>query len=110
MRSFARIVAVAAALGAGAWVASHADDLLKRYLGLEAEDQRVLIAQGGVLLGIAWFLGQPLWGIAGYLFPKRRPLIPCPDCDHLVSKLATLCPSCGRPLEPRQPTTVVRNS
>lgn len=25
-------------------------------------------------------------------------LIPCPDCGHSVSRSATSCPSCGRPL------------
>jgi predicted amidophosphoribosyltransferase len=25
-------------------------------------------------------------------------LVPCPDCGHLVSRLAEACPSCARPL------------
>ena len=25
-------------------------------------------------------------------------LIPCPDCGHMLSRLAASCPSCGRPL------------
>ncbi len=37
-------------------------------------------------------LDAPLWKATSYLFPRRRPLIPCPDCGNLVSKLATLCP------------------
>jgi len=109
MRTLARLIAVAAAFAAGLWVASHADEILKRYLGLEAGDQRVWLAQGGVAVTVAWFLGQPLWNIASFLFPRRRPLIPCPDCDHLVSKLATLCPECGRPLEPQRPASPVAN-
>lgn len=28
----------------------------------------------------------------------RAGLIPCPDCEHSVSRSATNCPSCGRPL------------
>jgi len=109
MRSLARLIAVAAALGAGLWVASHAAGILTHYLGLAAGDQKVLLAQAGVALMVAWFLGQPLWNIASFLFPKRRPLIPCPDCDHLVSKLATLCPSCGRPLEPQRAAVSLPN-
>jgi hypothetical protein len=29
---------------------------------------------------------------------RSDALIPCPDCNHSVSKLAEACPSCGRPL------------
>ena len=25
-------------------------------------------------------------------------LVPCPDCGHLLSRLAQACPSCARPL------------
>ena len=30
-------------------------------------------------------------------------LVPCPDCGHLVSPLAEVCPSCGRPLRSPRP-------
>lgn len=26
-------------------------------------------------------------------------LIPCPDCGHMLSRLAASCPSCARPLK-----------
>jgi hypothetical protein len=30
-------------------------------------------------------------------------LAACPDCQHLVSRLAEACPSCGRPLRSPAP-------
>jgi hypothetical protein len=27
-------------------------------------------------------------------------LVPCPDCERMVSRHATACPQCGRPLPP----------
>jgi hypothetical protein len=27
-------------------------------------------------------------------------LVPCPDCNRLVSRVAPACPHCGRPLPP----------
>ncbi len=42
--------------------------------------------------------------IVSYLVFGRRsrrdgPLVPCPDCGHGVSRLASTCPHCGRPLQ-----------
>lgn len=35
--------------------------------------------------------------------PTRHPnLKPCPDCGHRVSRRATVCPRCGRPLQPEK--------
>ena len=31
-------------------------------------------------------------------------LYPCPDCGRHVSRLATTCPQCGRPLAPEGPS------
>ena len=60
------------------------------------------------------------WGPSGYQEPDTKPstekpstarpgdvesdrpnprLLPCPDCGRLVSRLATSCPQCGRPLD-----------
>ena len=30
-------------------------------------------------------------------------LVPCPDCGHLLSRLAPACPSCARPVRPAAP-------
>jgi hypothetical protein len=30
-------------------------------------------------------------------------LVPCPDCGHLLSRLAQACPSCARPLRAAAP-------
>ena len=30
-------------------------------------------------------------------------LIPCPDCGHMLSRLAESCPSCARPLKASGP-------
>jgi hypothetical protein len=30
-------------------------------------------------------------------------LIPCPDCGHMLSRLAESCPSCARPLRASGP-------
>jgi len=32
--------------------------------------------------------------------PPGASLFPCPDCGRNVSRLATTCPQCGRPLTP----------
>ncbi len=32
---------------------------------------------------------------------SSKNLVSCPDCGHTVSRLAEVCPGCGRPL--RQP-------
>jgi len=31
-------------------------------------------------------------------------LVPCPDCNRLLSPLARTCPHCGRPLSPSSPS------
>lgn len=100
MRVLAQIIAILAALGLGAWAATLADDYLILWTKIPAGDRRIQLGQGAVALGVAYFVGLPLWRVTRFLFPRRRPLIPCPDCDGLVSKLATLCPHCGRPLSP----------
>ena len=33
--------------------------------------------------------------------PPNPNLLPCPDCGRNVSRLATSCPQCGRPLKPQ---------
>lgn len=100
MRPVALSLAFLASVALGVWGATYADEFLVQWFRIPAGDQRVLIGQGIVAVGIAYFVGAPLWKATSYLFPRRRPLIPCPDCENLVSKLATLCPHCGRPLEP----------
>ena len=34
---------------------------------------------------------------------SSNTLVPCPDCGHLVSRLAEACPSCARPLRTPAP-------
>jgi predicted amidophosphoribosyltransferase len=34
---------------------------------------------------------------------SSNALVPCPDCGHLVSRLAEACPSCARPLRKPAP-------
>jgi hypothetical protein len=77
---------------------------------------------GWCLIGMAFFFGPLLFGIAGILrrlnrakpdsqredkSPRAGPtnpnLFPCPECGHHVSRLAKACPKCGQPLPPEPP-------
>jgi hypothetical protein len=100
MRFLTYLTAISLSLAAGYAASLWALPFIPKWLGFAEGDPRRTWAQAGMICVIAWFVGQPLWSIAAVLCRRRRPLTPCPDCEQLVSRLATLCPHCGRPLSP----------
>ena len=94
---FAFLLALAAGLGS-AWEAA---PYINDYLKLAPLDRKFKIVQGVIVWAVVYLLYSPIRAILTLIFPHRRSLIPCPDCDRLVSRLAKLCPGCGRPLTPQ---------
>ena len=87
-------------------------------------DEYALCA-GWCLVGLSFFVGPLLFGIAGIVHrlnrrtpdsqqaaetpsggPTNPNLFPCPECGYHVSKLAKACPKCGHPvaLTPERPS------
>ena len=72
------------------------------------QNDKVFFVGGGIFLGAFFGLvfGRSL---LKYSESKTPPdartrvatnLTPCPDCNHMVSRIAPTCPNCGRPFPP----------
>ncbi len=55
---------------------------------------------GGLMVGLL-VLGVVLFTRKGATQSQFPNLLPCPDCGRMVSRLATSCAQCGRPMEPQ---------
>ena len=101
MRNFLWTLAFLLAIAAGAWVAWRSGRYLNEILKLDPNSRSFRIGQGVITLGVAYFVYPPTWWILKFFVPTSSRLMACPDCEHLISKLANRCPQCGRPISPK---------